>query len=54
MEVEPNDGEFTPEQMSAIYAKIEVSKMLVKMSIDMASQVEADIKFYRMINNVGN
>jgi hypothetical protein len=47
-----NHQKYTGEQMAEIYAKLEVSKMLIKMGTDMAKQVEADIKFYRMTNGI--
>ena len=43
---------YSTEQMAEIYAKLEVSKMLIKMGTDMAKQVEADIKFYKMTNGI--
>ena len=47
-----NHDNYTTEQMTEIFAKLEVSKMLIKMGTDMAKQVEADIKFYRMTNGL--
>jgi len=46
-------GEFkyTTDQMSEIYAKLEVAKMLIKLGTDMAEQAATDIKFYRMTND---
>lgn len=46
------DFNYSTDQMAEIYAKLEVSKMLVKLGTDMASQVADDIKFYRMTNNI--
>lgn len=48
------NGEFnyTADQMAEIYAKLEVSKMLVKMGTDMAKQAADDIKFYKMTNGI--
>ncbi len=43
---------YSTEQMAEIYAKLEVSKMLIKMGTDMAKQIEADIKFYKMTNGI--
>jgi hypothetical protein len=43
---------YSTDQMAEIYAKLEVSKMLIKMGTDMAKQIEADIKFYKMTNNI--
>ena len=45
-------NKYTTEQMTEIYAKLEVSKMLIKMGTDMAKQIEADIKFFRMTNGI--
>lgn len=53
--MENNDfdhGNYTTEQMTEIYTKLEVSKMLIKMGTDLAKQIEADIKFYRMTNGL--
>lgn len=38
--------------MAEIYAKLEVSKMLMKMGTDMAKQAADDIKFYKMTNGL--
>lgn len=48
------DFNYSTDQMAEIYAKLEVAKMLMKMGSDMAKQVENDIKFYRMTNNIEN
>ena len=49
-----NEGmqNWTTDQMAEIYAKLEVSKMLVKMGTDMARQAADDIKFYKMTNGL--
>ena len=46
------DFNYTTDQMAEIYAKLEVSKMLVKMGTDMAKQAADDIKFYKMTNGI--
>jgi hypothetical protein len=43
---------FTPEQLKDIFIKLEMSRMLMKMSLDMTKQIEEDIKFYRTIGGV--
>lgn len=43
---------YSVDQMSEIYAKLEVAKMLTKMGTDMARQAADDIKFYRMTNGI--
>ena len=48
------DFNYSTEQMTEIYAKLEVAKMLTKMGTDMARQAEMDIKFYRMTNGIDN
>ena len=51
--MENNDmPSYTTDQMAEIYAKLEVSKMLVKMGTDMARQASDDIKFYKMTNGL--
>ena len=52
MENEFSHESYTTDQMAEIYAKLEVSKMLIKMGTDMAKQAEADIKFFRMTNGM--
>lgn len=49
-----NEGmqNWTTDQMAEIYAKLEVSKMLMKMGTDMAKQAADDIKFYKMTNGL--
>jgi hypothetical protein len=46
-----DEFKYTTDQMSEIYAKLEVSKMLIKLGTDMAEQAATDIKFYRMTND---
>ena len=46
------DFNYSTDQMAEIYAKLEVSKMLIKLGTDMAKQAEMDIKFYRMTNRM--
>jgi hypothetical protein len=43
---------FTPEQLKDIFIKLEMSRMLMKMSLDMTKQIEEDIKFYKTIGNI--
>lgn len=43
---------YSVDQMSEIYAKLEVAKMLTKMGTEMARQAADDIKFYRMTNGL--
>ena len=50
--MENGDFNYTTDQMAEIYAKLEVSKMLVKMGTDMAKQAADDIKFYKMTNGI--
>lgn len=45
-----DDFRYTTDQIAEIYARLEVSKMLIKLGTDMAKQVDTDIKFYRMTN----
>jgi hypothetical protein len=45
-----NEFNYSEDQIAAIYAKLEVAKLLMKMGADMAKQAETDIKFYRMTN----
>jgi hypothetical protein len=47
-----DDFNYSTDQMAEIYAKLEVSKMLIKLGTDMAKQAEMDIKFYRMTNRM--
>jgi len=47
-----DDFNYSTDQMAEIYAKLEVSKMLIKLGTDMAKQAEMDIKFYRMMNGM--
>jgi hypothetical protein len=46
-----DEFKYTTDQMSEIYAKLEVAKMLIKLGTDMAEQAATDIKFYRMTND---
>ncbi len=49
------DGEsqgFSPDQLKDIFIKLEMSRMLMKMSLDMTKQIEEDIKFYKTIGNI--
>jgi hypothetical protein len=39
----------TNEQFKEVYIKVEMSRMLLKMSQDMVKQIEEDIKFYNAI-----
>lgn len=48
-----NEFNYSTDQMAEIFARLEVAKLLMKMGSDMAKQVETDIKFYRMTNNMG-
>ena len=43
---------YTTDQVSGIYAKLEVARMLIKLGTDMAKQAETDIKFFRMANGL--
>lgn len=43
---------YSVDQMSEIYTKLEVAKMLTKMGSEMARQAADDIKFYRMTNGL--
>lgn len=45
-----NEFNYSEDQIAAIYAKLEVAKLLMQMGSDMAKQAETDIKFYRMTN----
>jgi hypothetical protein len=45
-----DDFNYSTDQMAEIYAKLEVSKMLIKLGTDMAKQASDDIKFYRLTN----
>lgn len=47
-----NHDNYSTDQMAEIYAKLEVSKMLVKMGTDMAKQASDDIRFFRMTNGI--
>ena len=47
-----NEFNYSEDQIAAIYAKLEVAKVLMKMGSEMAKQAETDIKFYRMTNEV--
>ena len=51
---ESRDFTYSTDQMAEIYAKLEVAKMLTKMGTEMAKQVEADIKFFRLTNGLPN
>ena len=50
--MERDDFNYSTDQMAEIYAKLEVSKMLMKMGTDMAKQAADDIKFYKMTNGL--
>ena len=50
--MEDREFNYTTDQMAEIYAKLEVSKMLIKMGTEMASQASEDIKFYRITNEL--
>lgn len=53
MESEDFNGfSYSTDQMAEIYAKLEVSKMLIKLGTGMAQQAADDIKFYRMTNGM--
>lgn len=43
---------YSTDQITDVYAKLEVAKLLIKMGTDMAKQAEMDIKFYRMTNGL--
>lgn len=43
---------FTPEQLKDIFIKLEMSRMLMKMSLDMTRQIEEDIKFYKTVSDI--
>ena len=50
-----NDGfVYSTNQVSDIYAKLEVAKLLIKMGTELAQQAETDIKFYRLTNSVSD
>ncbi len=51
-QMENRDFNYTTDQMAEIYAKLEVAKILTKMGSDMAKQVETDIRFFKMTNNI--
>ena len=44
---------FSPDQLKDIFIKLEMSRMLMKMSLDMTKQIEEDIKFYKTIGDIG-
>jgi hypothetical protein len=52
MENEFNHKNYSTDQMAEIYAKLEVSKMLIKLGTDMAKQASDDIRFFKMTNNI--
>ena len=43
---------YSRDQISEIYAKLEVAKLLSQMSKDIAAQAADDVKFYRMTNGM--
>jgi hypothetical protein len=43
--------EYNEDQMAAIFAKLEVSKLLISMGTEIAKQVQTDVKFYRITND---
>jgi hypothetical protein len=45
---------FSPDQMKDIFIKIEMSRMLMKMSLDMTKEIEDDLKFYNAIMKTNN
>ena len=47
-----NEFNYSTDQMAEIYAKLEVSKMLIKLGTDMAKQASDDIRFFKMTNNI--
>ena len=47
-----NHSNYSTDQMAEIYAKLEVSKMLIKLGTDMAKQASDDIRFFKMTNNI--
>lgn len=49
-----NEFNYTTDQMAEIYAKLEVAKMLIRIGTDMAKQVENDIKFFKITNNISD
>ena len=51
-QMENKDFNYSTDQMAEIYAKLEVARMLTKMGSDMAKQVETDIRFFKMTNNI--
>jgi 3'-phosphoadenosine 5'-phosphosulfate sulfotransferase len=46
-----SDFEYRNNQVSEIYAKLEVAKMLIKLGTEMAEQATIDIQFYRITND---
>tara|TARA_B110000977_G_scaffold165428_1_gene212585 strand:- start:62 stop:223 length:162 start_codon:yes stop_codon:yes gene_type:complete len=44
---------FSPDQMKDIFIKIEMSRMLMRMSTDMTKQIAEDLKLYQIENNSG-
>lgn len=50
--MENESSSWTTDQISDIYAKLEVSKLLIKMGTDMAKQASDQITFYRMTNGI--
>lgn len=50
--MENDDFNYSTDQITDIYAKLETAKMLIKIGTDMAKQASDDIKFYRMTNNL--
>jgi hypothetical protein len=52
MENDFNQSNYSTDQMAEIYAKLEVSKMLIKLGTDMAKQASDDIRFFRMTNGI--
>lgn len=49
---ENNGFKYSDDQVSEIYAKLEVAKMLTQLGAEMAKQAEMDIRFFRMTNNI--
>jgi hypothetical protein len=49
---EQNGFKYSTDQVSEIYAKLEVAKLLMKMGTEMAKQAETDIKFFRISNGL--
>lgn len=52
MSEDKSEFSYSTDQIAAIYAKLETAKILMKLGTDMAKQVEDDIKFYRMTNDL--